>query len=114
MINTWNNVSLLDYYSRYYINFHQYIHSLKKNCYLIDFDRLIKEPASVFVNLNHKLQSAMQLKDDFIISEINRVKDRDFGAKDSLGSSKPNETKNKLKKELATLLVKKSHSRRQK
>ena len=103
-VNTKNtDKKLLNYFLENYVKYYQYVLQAK-NCYLISFEKLIVEPATIAISINQKLPSKHRKEIQSIKQIILKVKDIEFGAKDKLGSSRPNEEKEKLKQSLAKQL----------
>ena len=93
------NTDLLNYSLNYYIQFYRYV--VKNDAViLISFDKLIREPESVIKAINNRIPSSYKRNENDILHIVSEIKDRSFGAKDKLGSSRPSEVKEKLKKNL--------------
>lgn len=92
--------SLATYYAHYYTHVLTFMHKI----HLIPFDELISNPEHPLIFINKSLPSPQRVNENHIINTVNQVKDRPFGAKDKLGSSRPNQEKERAKRRLKTML----------
>lgn len=95
-----SNPGLLTELTRTYREYYDFVSRNTDDLMLIDFDSLISEPASVMVCINRKIPEELRLQHELINQRVNEVKDREFGARDPLGSSKPSPDKERAKNTL--------------
>ena len=94
------DLRLLRELTKAYSDYYQFVSMNTDYLNLIDFETLISNPASVMVSINQEISEQLQLHRHSIIRSVNEIKDRDFGARDPLGSSKPTPDKEHAKKTL--------------
>lgn len=80
-----------------YTNYYRYVFKKLDQLMLIDFKKLITEPENTIILINRYLDRLCDLNDKNIEQILIKRKEMSFGSKTELGSSLPNETKDKLK-----------------
>ncbi|MFT7072180.1 MAG: hypothetical protein ACJAX3_001156 [Patiriisocius sp.] len=93
------NKDLLNYFLEFYIKFYEFINTKQNDIFLISFDKLIKDPEKIMIAINERIPTGSKKDVNDIISIVSSVKETQFGAKGML-STRPNQTKDELKKEL--------------
>lgn len=95
------NQRLLEELLNEYIDYYSFVKEKRDKVNVINFKDIIENPFSVIEDINNRVfNGSMNINN----SMCQEVIDTYSGATDTLGSSKPNSTKNKLKKELKTHL----------
>jgi len=80
-----------------YADYYQFVSENTDYLKLIDFEMLISDPDNVMLSINQEISEQLQLQRHAIIRRVNEIKDREFGARDPLGSSKPSPDKEHAK-----------------
>ncbi len=95
---------LLESVAEFYVFYHQGVSNLKNKVEIISFQKLIQEPQDMLKKVNDCVTYG--LSNEQIKSKFEEASQKSFGAKDTLGSSLPNETKEFYKKTLQNALEK--------
>lgn len=94
------DLNLLRELTKSYADYYLFVSENTGYLNLIDFESLISNPAGVMVSINQEISEKLRLQRHSIIRRVNEIKDRDFGARDPLGSSKPSPDKEHAKNTL--------------
>ena len=97
------NVKLMRVMVQDYIAYYSYVEKVKENLFILKFDSLINSPEITMKKIQILMNGYVDDKKESLITEN---KDKIFGSKSILGSSKPNKEKEKLKDELKIVISK--------
>jgi len=95
--------SNLTRYTTEYCEYYQWVFNHLDSIHLVRFKELILYPVRVVKAVNHALPEHLKL-DGKLFEGITSFKNQSFGARDTMGSSLPNKTKDKAKAHLSTAL----------
>lgn len=84
---------VIDYY-----HYYKWISNNLIGISIIKFEALINEPASVMLDINNSLNGDFEQDNSKVLMMAEKLKDDKFGAKVAMGSSLPNEEKEKAKR----------------
>ncbi len=87
-----------------YKNYYKFINRNKDKVFLVHFNSLINNPENTIFQIDLFLENLSGLEESVLKKRINEVKDLSFGSKSVLGSSKPNQEKSILKKEIKRVI----------
>lgn len=97
------DMKLLQSTAEFFVFYHKGILKLSNKIEIVSFQDLIKSPVSTLAKVNERVNFGHTEED--LIALFEKASQKQFGAKDTLGSSLPNETKEQYKKTLQESLL---------
>lgn len=97
------DLKLLQSTANFFVFYHSRLLKISNKIEIVAFQDLINSPVSLLSKVNERVNFG--LSEEELISLFEKASQKQFGAKDTLGSSLPNETKEQYKKTLQEALL---------
>ena len=80
-----------------YLHYYKWIFEHRYQLNIVEFRQLVSKPELLMQAVNRLLPNTYKLPESTVLEQTNLIKNREFGSKDILGSSRPNEQKELVK-----------------
>jgi hypothetical protein len=98
------DVGLLNRFTSDYIAYYRYVERNRDALTVVPFGKLVQVPESVMMQINDVLPDKKRVMENDLVTLVGEIKNAEFGARDKMGSSRPNPAKEMAKAEIISTL----------